>query len=148
HTYLFGGDVCRKVDQDSHCGYVWDATAGRAVAEWHGKTINATDLAVEWAKLCKWYGSSTVKGVPECHAAVENNDLGQTVNEGLFKMGVPIIIQRNENSRRKRKGVKIGVVMDKYTKPYAVNKCLQPEIDGSDEHHPHLPRLAVPFMGF
>src|SRR5690606_135091 len=47
HTYLMGGDPCQNMDQDSHCAYILDITAGMVVAEWHGKSISPQDVAVE-----------------------------------------------------------------------------------------------------
>ena len=147
HTYILGGDVCRNVDQDSHCAYIFDITAGEAVAEWYGQ-CEATDLGVEWAKLCKWYGSSSVAGMPDTYAAVENNDQGNTVNNTLLRMGIQVPIERKENDRKNSKGRKLGVVMDRWNKSFIIHECLSPEIHAGDPSNPVLPRLVVPFMGF
>src|SRR5690606_38997172 len=90
----------------------------------------------------------SVPGIADAYAAVECNDQGLVVNENLRKMGIEIPIERKESNRKKSKGMKLGVVVDKWNKPYIINECLQPEIDNGDAANPLLPRLVVPFLAF
>lgn len=147
HTYTMGGDTARNVDGDYDCAYMMDVTAGEVVAEWHGRG-NAHKVGIEWAKLCKFYGSASKPGWSNAWHAVENNEMGVLVNEAMNKLGVYGHINRNERHKNKKQEARYGVSVTRHNKSHIVNDCLQPEIDNGDPAVPLLPRLVCPFIDF
>lgn len=147
HTYVLGGDTCCNVDRDYHCAYIWDATAGECVAEWHGRG-ESKKIALEWAKICKWYGGSSKDGWPHAYASVEANNEGGTFNDTLDKIGIVVHVNRNESNMNKKATKRLGVFLDRWNKPIIINDHLQPEISTADAGNELLPRLVVPFMDF
>jgi hypothetical protein len=147
HTYVFGGDTCKNVDGDFDAGYVYDLTAGEIVAEWHGRT-KARTLGKEWAKLCKFYGSSSVPFVPDAWAAPEWNEFGQVACDVMDMLGILLHVSRSEDKIRKNKGPYLGVVIQPNNKGRLIHNYLVPEVDGDDEDNPEMPRLFCPFVEF
>lgn len=146
HTYVAGGDTCQNVDADYHCMYIWDATAGQCVAEWHGYGEHKM-VALEWTKLCKWYGGATKPGWPHAYVFVECNT-DTVVLETMDRMGLWVALNTSEASVKKKKTPRLGIFADKWNKPYIIKECLQPEISTPAAEGSLLPRLFVPFMDF
>ena len=147
HTYVLGADTAKNIDGDYDCAYMIDVTAGEVVAEWHGQA-SYWKKGNEWAKLCKWYGASSMPGWGHAWHAIEHNDQGLLVAEVMIKLGVNGHISRNERNKKKKIEGKYGVNINRWSKPHIINGCLQPEIDNGDEANPLLPRLVCPFVDF
>lgn len=147
HTYGLGGDTSRNVDKDFDCAWVIDYTLGDVIGEWHGR-MQATQLGIEWAKICKWYGSSAGPRLMDAWGGVEWNELGLIVNETMAALGVYLHVSRTEDKIRKKRAPYLGVKVDPHNKVRLIQKYLVPQINESDPDCPDMPRLFVPFPRF
>jgi len=147
HTYVLGGDTARNIDGDADCAYILDITAGEIVAEWHGHS-DSKRLAIEWVKICKWYGSSSIPAAPNAWAVIEHNGDGKLVCEVMVEMGLHVHISRNEAQIKRGFMPRLGVVVSGHNKNKILNQYMKPEINNGDAANPLLPRLVCPFMEF
>jgi hypothetical protein len=146
HTYCLGGDTCKNVDGDYDVAYIKDVTTGDIVAEWFGRA-SAGKLGIEWAMLCKWFGSSTMQGAPDAWAAVEWNE-GVITLETMDKLGIFLHVSRSEDKIRKKRGPYLGVVVTAANKARLVKRGLQQELEIPDPNNPLFPIMYCPFVEF
>ncbi|MCX7719482.1 MAG: hypothetical protein N2111_13915 [Candidatus Sumerlaeaceae bacterium] len=147
HVYVAGGDVSKGLKRrDKSILYILDATIGALVAEWAG-IMDPDDLGVEWAKVCKYYGTSS-GGKYNAFAGIEWNNNGDVVIKSMDQMG--IWLQRSKTFDRiiNKWQDRIGIVVTAANKgPALIFGQLVPAIRqkvGVDK----LPLLCVPFVEF
>lgn len=147
HIYVFGGDVNKGLEHgDAAIGLMGDITAGRIAASSCSKNMDPEKLAVEWAKLCKWYG--IVARVGNCGiAGIENADQGHTVCKILERMGIHQIVYQSEDKiRGKNIADKLGVTIHGTNKSSIITDHMLPQINTVNEYG--WPIFYIPDLEF
>jgi len=126
HTYVLGGDVSKGVPGgDYDCLCMMDITAGRMVAEFHGR-CGALELGEIAAKMCKWFGIEG-GGYSNAWAGVESNAGGSITNDVMDCLGILLHVSVSEDKIRKKTNNTLGILVGN-NKNMLIEKYLSPAI--------------------
>jgi hypothetical protein len=145
HTYAVGGDVSQGLPHgDDSVLYVADLTVGAIVAEWCGR-IPPEDLAIEWAKIIRFYGTSSGHW-RDAFATIEANGPGLGVCHALEKLGVNQFISQSDAKLKRTWDNQLGYWIHAQNKYAHISEYLAPQIGRLEANG--YPALYNPFIEF